>query len=174
MSTPRGDASGVDGASSADGGPDADPGRRRTLWHLAAAALSLASLGVLVFETSLVSQVAANDALLVEIAAAYGFLLGTSGFVVAGAFRFAGVEPSGDVADTGRAVGKIENVLVLTLTLLGAYTALAIVFTAKSIVRWQDLSSENTTYYLTGSITNVTYSVAYGLAAAWVLHLPIG
>jgi len=161
---------GTTGGDDADDGP-LDDGRRR--WHLAAAGLSVASLAVLVGSTQVLETLEANAGLLIRIAATYGLLLGTSGFVVAAAFRFGGVEPTGDVADTGRAVGKIENVLVLTLTLLGAFTALAIVFTAKSIVRWQDLSSENTTYYLTGSIANVTYSFVYGLAAAQLLGTPL-
>ncbi|WP_243208055.1 hypothetical protein ACNO8S_11890 [Haloarcula sp. KBTZ06] len=72
-------------------------------------------------------------------------------------------------ADTGRAVGKVENILILTLTLLGAYTALGLVFTAKSIVRWQDISSGNTTYYLTGSIANVTYSLVFGVCLDYLL-----
>jgi hypothetical protein len=98
-------------------------------------------------------------------AAAGAFLVATSGYVVRGALRFAGTDPPEENADTGRAVGKIENALVLTLVLLGAYTALGLVFTAKSIVRWQDMDSENTTYYLTGSVANFTYSLLVGVAA---------
>lgn len=108
---------------------------------------------------------------LVAIVAGYALLLATSGYVVEGVLRFAGAEVTESEADTGRAIGKVENVLILTLTLLGAYTALGLVFTAKSIVRWQDISSGNTTYYLTGSVANVTYSLVYGVALAWSLGL---
>jgi len=81
---------------------------------------------------------------------------------------------SGEEADTGRAVGKVKNVLILTLTLLSAYTALGLVFTAKSIVRWQDITSGNTTYYLTRSVANVTYSLVYGVVmAALIPGLPV-
>ena len=104
----------------------------------------------------------------------YGLLVATSGYVVDGTLKFAGAEVSGEEADTGRAVGKVENVLILTLTLLSAYTALGLVFTAKSIVRWQDITSGNTTYYLTGSVANVTYSLVYGVAMATLLPgLPV-
>ncbi|KAA9399973.1 hypothetical protein Har1130_02775 [Haloarcula sp. CBA1130] len=105
----------------------------------------------------------------VVIGAGYALLLSTSGTMVSGALQYAGADVSEEEADTGRAVGKVENVLILTLTLLGAYTALGLVFTAKSIVRWQDISSGNTTYYLTGSIANVTYSLVFGVCLDYLL-----
>jgi len=46
------------------------------------------------------------------------------------------------------------------------------VFTAKSIVRYQDMNSGNTTYYLTGSVANFTYSLVYGVALAAVDATP--
>ncbi|MFO7966276.1 MAG: hypothetical protein R6U44_01585 [Archaeoglobaceae archaeon] len=69
---------------------------------------------------------------------------------------------SKDVLDTGFIVGKCENILVVTLILLNAYTALAILFAAKTIVRKEDISS-NSLYYLAGTMANVTYSVLIGL-----------
>lgn len=142
-------------------------------WRAAAIVVAVGSLLGLLWTTPVAEIVLDDAATFLQLALAYLFLLSTSGFVVAGALRFAGTRPMDEAVDTGRAVGKIENVLVLTLTLLGAYTALAIVFTAKSIVRWQDVTSENTTYYLTGSIANVTYSLLYGLLMALVLELPV-
>lgn len=141
-------------------------------WGLAAVLAAVASLLGLLWTTPLVSTLLGDALLLVQLGFGYAFLLSTSGFVVAGALRFAGTRAMEEEVDTGRAVGKIENVLVLTLTLLGAYTALAIVFTAKSIVRWEDLTSENTTYYLTGSIANATYSLLVGLLLLWMLDVP--
>lgn len=105
----------------------------------------------------------------VVIGAGYTLLLSTSGAIVSGALQYAGANVSKEEADTGRAVGKVENILILTLTLLDAYTALGLVFTAKSIVRWQDISSGNTTYYLTGSIANVTYSLVFGVCLDYLL-----
>lgn len=98
----------------------------------------------------------------------YAFLLGTSTLVVTqGLERFTGdaIPGRSDIdEDTGWLIGKLENVLVLTFTLAGAYTALSIVFAAKSIIRREDMSSENTTYYLAGTLLNFTYSVVVGLA----------
>ena len=49
---------------------------------------------------------------------------------------------SKEVHDTGFVVGKCENLLILTFMFLNAYTALALVFAAKAIVRREDMSKE--------------------------------
>lgn len=111
------------------------------------------------------------------IVAAYALLLGTSTLVVTqGLVRFTGDDLGDDAdidEDTGWLIGKLENVLVLALVLQGAYTALSIIFAAKSFIRREDISSGNTTYYLAGTLLNFTYSVAYGMALTktlnWVL-----
>jgi len=50
-----------------------------------------------------------------------------------------------------RGVDQVGGVLVDPASAVPALRALGLVFTAKSIVRWQDVGSGNTTYYLTGS-----------------------
>lgn len=140
---------------------------------------------------------ALNDGLwtAVVVFAAYLFLVLTSGRVVRRTLDYAGVEMSSDVTvawdaeetgedermgtqmvenrdstvteDTGRAIGKIENILVLTLMVLEAYTALGVIFAAKSIVRKDDMDGGNTSYYLTGTLANFTYSIVVGV----VLHV---
>lgn len=83
---------------------------------------------------------------------------------VTAVFTGRALEDDADVEDdTGWLIGRLENVLVLTLVLAGEYTALSIVFAAKSWVRREDTASENTTYYLAGTLTNFTYSVAVGI-----------
>ncbi|MFC7081467.1 hypothetical protein [Halorussus caseinilyticus] len=74
-----------------------------------------------------------------------------------------------DAGDTGKAIGKAENVLVLSLMLLEAYTALGVIFAAKSIVRKSDMDQRDTSYYLTGTMANFTYSVVVGL----LLHVAL-
>ena len=71
--------------------------------------------------------------------------------------------------DTGWLIGRIENVLVLTLILVGAYTALSIIFAAKSWVRYEDTASSDSTYYLAGTLVNFTYSIVFGLVTVRVL-----
>lgn len=137
-------------------------------WRVARIALLGASLSVFAGLAALAWPVDASAYPLDRYAgflATGGFLVATSGYAVRGALAFAGTASPEQEADTGRAIGKVENALVLTLVFLGAYTALGLVFTAKSIVRWQDMDSENTTYYLTGSVTNFTYSLVVGVTA---------
>ena len=142
-------------------------------WTAASMVLGLASIGIIVVSMPVIDVALVDLRWIGVVIAGYGLLVTTSGVVVRGTLSFAGAEISEAEADTGRAVGKIENVLILTLTLLSAYTALGLVFTAKSIVRWQDITSEDTTYYLTGSIANVTYSFVYGVGmAALIPGLP--
>lgn len=46
--------------------------------------------------------------------------------------------------------------------ILDAYTALAVVFAAKAIVRREDMS-KNSLFFLAGTMVNVTYSIMIGL-----------
>lgn len=100
------------------------------------------------------------------VVAGYLLLPLTSGHVfrgVMGSFLGPGVLEDLDptTRDTGSLVGKCENVLVLTLVLVGAYTALAVLFAAKSIVRREDIDSGDTAYYVAGTLVNFTYSLLF-------------
>lgn len=63
--------------------------------------------------------------------------------------------------DVGAIVGKCENFLTITLILANAFTALALIFTAKSIVRNEDIKKDPK-YYLGGTLLNFSYSVFMG------------
>ena len=76
-----------------------------------------------------------------------------------------------EVKDTGFVIGKAENVLVYVLIFAGAYTALALVFAAKSLVRREDITSGDTTYYLAGTMVNFTYSVVFAQSVAVLVGL---
>lgn len=104
---------------------------------------------------------------LVVVLAGYAVLLSTSTAVVEYFLRhWTGTDISTAITDeqrdTGKVIGKCENVLVLTLIVANAYTALGLIFAAKSIVRKEDMSSDDTTYYLAGTLLNFTYSVVVG------------
>lgn len=80
------------------------------------------------------------------------------------------LESDSDVEkDTGWLIGRLENIIVLTMVIAGQYTALSIIFAAKSWVRVEDTASENTTYYLAGTLVNFTYSIVFGIGAGQVL-----
>lgn len=117
----------------------------------------------------LVESIGHSFLFLVLIIIFYVFLYCTSGIIVNCILNSAGIDETDEQKDTGTAIGKVENVLVLTLILLEAYTALGVIFAAKSIVRSDDIGTGDTSYYLTGTLSNFTYSVVVGV----VLHLVI-
>ncbi|MBM3322490.1 hypothetical protein FJY69_03290 [candidate division WOR-3 bacterium] len=102
-------------------------------------------------------------------------LMLTSGLVVAGVLSRISGRPLSEVVkkserDTGFVVGKCENVLILVFMLLGAYTALGLVFAAKAIVRVDEARREPL-FYLAGTMVNVTYSILLGLALKVLLRI---
>ena len=76
-----------------------------------------------------------------------------------------------NIRDTGFIVGKCENLLILTFMLLDAYTALALIFAAKAVVRREDMS-KSSLYFLAGTMVNITYSIMFGLAIKILVGLP--
>ena len=102
-------------------------------------------------------------------------LMLTSGLVVAGVLSRISRRPLSEVVkkserDTGFVVGKCENILILVFMVLGAYTALGLVFAAKAVVRIDDTKREPL-FYLAGTMVNVTYSILLGLALKVLLRV---
>lgn len=102
-----------------------------------------------------------------------GVLMATSGRLLRAILRgIAKRDVEGEVErkdrDTGVVVGKCENILIVALVLLGAYTALSIIFAAKAWVRHEDMS-QNSLYFLAGTLVNVTYSFLFALGLKWLL-----
>jgi hypothetical protein len=108
--------------------------------------------------------------------AGYSVLLCTSGIVLESILSriskktYSTKELSKRERDTGFVVGKCENVLIVTFILLDAYTALAIIFAAKAVVRREDMS-RNTLFFLAGTMINVTYSIIIGLIVKILIGL---
>lgn len=101
-------------------------------------------------------------------------LLATSGRVLMAVYRRVGeenvlVDLDEEARDTGVVVGKCENLIILALVLLGAYTALSIIFAGKAFVRREDLKT-NSLYYLAGTMVNVTYSLLVALAVRFLVR----
>jgi hypothetical protein len=96
----------------------------------------------------------------------YLFLLASSGRFVTWTLAWADdgyqSEVSEQQRDIGTIVGKAENVLLMTFVLVGGYTALAVIFAAKSIVRREDMKNDSL-FYLAGTLVNFTYSIVVGL-----------
>jgi hypothetical protein len=68
----------------------------------------------------------------------------------------------------GSIIGKCENILVFIFLMLDAYTALAVVVTAKTIVRKEEIE-KNSMFFLAGTLINVSYSVLLGFIAKLLL-----
>ncbi len=63
-----------------------------------------------------------------------------------------------DRISTGLIIGKCENIIILLLTITNSYTAIALIFTAKTIIRKEDIG-KNSIFFLAGTLLNVTYSL---------------
>lgn len=63
-----------------------------------------------------------------------------------------------DRISTGLIIGKCENLIILLLTITNSYTAIALIFTAKTIIRKEDIG-KNSMFFLAGTLLNVTYSL---------------
>ncbi len=68
----------------------------------------------------------------------------------------------------GTIIGKCENIIILCFILMEAYTALALVVTAKTLIR-KDEIERNEMYFLVGTLTNVSYSVLIGFIMRLVI-----
>lgn len=105
------------------------------------------------------------------IAIIWAVLFATSGWVVKRGLNLADVERSDDFSvDTGTVIGKVENTLILSLVLVGAYTALSVVVAGKSVVRQADMDGSDSSYYLVGTLVNFLYSVVLSLVARLALQ----
>lgn len=72
----------------------------------------------------------------------------------------------------GKLIGALERWIVVALVLLSQWTAIAFVFTAKSIARFEQLGKrEFAEYYLVGTLASLVVGAATGLACAWALGL---
>jgi len=70
--------------------------------------------------------------------------------------------------DIGAVIGKCENFLTITMILANAFTGLAVIFAAKSIVRSEDIKKDPR-YFLGGTLVNFSFSVLMGFLIKLVL-----
>lgn len=101
---------------------------------------------------------------------AYLLTIALSGKVVRGCFDKAGVPDVNDERESvGGVIGKLENVLVLTIVMVEAYTALALIFAAKNIVRIDKNDEKSVNYYILGTLANFTWSLVMAMLAKFVI-----
>lgn len=98
---------------------------------------------------------------------AYLLALGGSGYFVRLLLHWAGKELPPEEANPGWVIGKLEDVLVVSLVAAGAYTALAVIFAAKGIARVEG-ARENASYYILGTLANFTWALLISLLAVFL------
>lgn len=100
--------------------------------------------------------------------ATYLIVLATSGLVVRTLLRLAGEKTPEGAEGPGFVIGKLEDVMVVTFVILQAYTALALVFAAKSIIR-RDPEDSHESYYVLGTLANFTWALVVAVLASLYL-----
>ena len=110
---------------------------------------------------------------LVVIVIAYVLTLGLSGVILR---LFSSVVLPGDskpaqptsqqqrILRQGMIIGKCENIIAVTLILLGQETGLALIFTAKALVRKENIQSDPG-YYLGGTLVNFVWALIVSFVA---------
>lgn len=111
--------------------------------------------------------------LAVGIAGCLVFLIESGNVIVRAALRD-GAVPDDENATLkgGRLIGPLERVLVFALTLTGAFTLLAAVLAAKGIVRFPEISRDDTggaraEYFLVGSLVSWVTALAAAFLVWW-------
>lgn len=71
----------------------------------------------------------------------------------------------------GMIIGFLERFVILTFVLLGQYSAIAFIFTAKSIARFEELKDRNfSEYYLVGTLSSVSFAIFCGEIMKFLLR----
>jgi len=78
-------------------------------------------------------------------------------------------DPDGPRFNTSALIGKCENILTVTLVLLGQETGLALIFTAKSFVRKEEIE-RNPGFFLGGTLVNLVWGLVVAGLARWLVR----
>jgi hypothetical protein len=71
----------------------------------------------------------------------------------------------------GTTIGILERILTLTLVFLNQYAAIALVITAKSIVRFEELKDRKfSEYYLIGTLSSILFAIGVGIISKWIIE----
>lgn len=77
---------------------------------------------------------------------------------------------TGGLKSAGMVIGIIERIIVLTFVLLNQYTAITIIFAAKSIARFNELKDRKMAeYYLIGTLLSIAFAMTVGIATQLVI-----
>jgi hypothetical protein len=91
-------------------------------------------------------------------------------YFVCGILKRYPLSEKGGFKGAGTIIGILERILTLTFVLIGEYTAIAIIFTAKSITRFDELKNRKfSEYYLIGTLSSILFAVIMGIITIWIL-----
>ena len=77
---------------------------------------------------------------------------------------------SNPLRSRGKLIGYIERLLVISLTMVGAYPSIAFIIAAKSIARFKQLDDRNwAEYFLLGTLTSIFLGLMLGLLAKEII-----
>ncbi len=77
---------------------------------------------------------------------------------------------SSPLRSRGRLIGYIERLLVISLTVIGAYQSIAFIIAAKSIARFKQLDDRNwAEYFLLGTLSSIFLGLVLGLVVQAVM-----
>ncbi|UCD72026.1 MAG: hypothetical protein JSW70_03270 [Syntrophobacterales bacterium] len=77
---------------------------------------------------------------------------------------------TGGLPRAGAIIGILERIFVVTLVILDQYASIALIFTAKSIARFEELKHrEFAEYYLIGSFSSILFSLLIGILTKWLV-----
>ena len=84
-------------------------------------------------------------------------------------------DEQGKEVAVGKYIGILERILILTLTVTGNISAIGVVFAAKSIARFNELSKKQfAEYYLVGTLLSFLLALAGGMALVQIWALITG
>lgn len=79
---------------------------------------------------------------------------------------------SSGLEGAGKLIGMLERILSITFIYLNAPAAIALVITAKTIVRFESTKERHfAEYFLVGTLTSVTFAVLIGVAFNYLAGL---
>lgn len=78
---------------------------------------------------------------------------------------------TGGIPKAGRYIGILERFIVFSFVLINQYSAIGLVFAAKSIARFEALKDRKfAEYYLIGTLASISWAILWGLVTKLILR----
>jgi len=80
---------------------------------------------------------------------------------------------SNEIERAGFVIGVLERIIIVTLVLVGATSAVSVIFAGKSIARFDSLKNRKVAeYYLIGTFMSMAFALIIGVLSKAVAMLP--